>query len=89
MTAPTTAPVKRDRDGLIRCRVCGCTEVDPCFPPCSWVQGQPDLCSTCAVAVSTLVAWHSEARRANLAALLRELARNMEPHQPKRMERRR
>lgn len=28
------------------CRVCGCTDDDACFPPCSWVE--VDLCSACA-----------------------------------------
>lgn len=30
------------------CRGCGCTETDPCDPPCHWVQ--PELCSACAPA---------------------------------------
>lgn len=27
------------------CRVCGCTQVQACNPPCYWVE--PDLCSAC------------------------------------------
>lgn len=28
------------------CRLCGCTEVTPCEPPCGWAEG--DLCTSCA-----------------------------------------
>jgi hypothetical protein len=28
------------------CSECGCTELDPCDPPCWWTA--PDLCSACA-----------------------------------------
>lgn len=32
------------------CRVCGCTELDPCDEGCCWVHkpGEPPLCSACA-----------------------------------------
>lgn len=34
------------------CKVCGCTENDPCFHPdwgmCSWVDDTHELCSHCA-----------------------------------------
>lgn len=33
--------VKRDRNGLTRCRVCGCTEIDACAGGCQWIE--PDL----------------------------------------------
>lgn len=29
-----------------RCRVCGCTDKEPCVDGCWWVK--PDLCSRCA-----------------------------------------
>jgi len=68
-------PVKRDRDGLIRCRVCGCTEMDACPVGCSWVE--EDLCSVCAQAVAGLLEWEDAAHRANLGALLREYRRRL------------
>ncbi|MDE2104577.1 MAG: hypothetical protein KGL39_45500 [Patescibacteria group bacterium] len=67
--------VRWDRDGLIRCRVCRCTEVHACAGGCLWVE--EDLCSTCAVTAEGLVAWQMNARRANWAALLRETEREL------------
>ena len=32
--------------GVQHCRVCGCTDITACDPPCSFVEG--DLCSACA-----------------------------------------
>jgi len=66
-----TSTVKRDRNGLVRCRVCGCTERDACANSCSWVEF--NLCSTCDAAKEALLEWHEQARRANWKALLREL----------------
>lgn len=63
--------VKVDRDGLTRCRICGCTETDACLLGCSWVQ--EDLCSTCAKAVDAIAEWQEVARRANVTALMREV----------------
>jgi hypothetical protein len=69
--------VKRDHDGLTRCRVCGCTETDACFPPCAWVPGEPDLCDNCGDTVQVLLGWESGARRGNVTALLREFRERM------------
>ena len=69
--APAREP-KRDRDGLIRCRVCGCTEREACNPPCAWTPGTPDLCSNCEATIQVLMTWQEGAHRANRAALLRE-----------------
>jgi predicted Fe-S protein YdhL (DUF1289 family) len=71
-----TPVIKRDRNGLIRCRVCGCTEVDACDPPCSWVE--KDLCSGCADAAEMIARWTEGARRINLAGLLREARRRVD-----------
>jgi hypothetical protein len=71
MTAPREP--KRDRDGLIRCRVCWCTERDACNPPCSWFE--PDLCSGCALIAEALESWREMALRPSMAALLREARR--------------
>lgn len=63
--------MKRGRDGLVRCRVCGCTDVDACPNGCSWVEY--DLCSVCAMAAEVLSDWVEQARRANKTALWREV----------------
>ena len=36
-------------EGLIKCRVCRCTEYEACNPPCHWVRNdwRGDICSTC------------------------------------------
>lgn len=62
--------LKTDSQGYVRCRVCGCTEVDACPVGCCWVED--DLCSVCAAAAEALGHWHRQVRRANLSALLRE-----------------
>jgi predicted Fe-S protein YdhL (DUF1289 family) len=59
--------MKHDKNGLVRCRVCGCTEIEPCDPPCSWVE--VDLCSGCWDTVAALVRWREGARRPSMAAL--------------------
>ncbi len=71
--------MRHDRNGLIRCRVCGCTAIDACNPPCGWAQ--QDLCTTCADAVKALLEWADAARRANLSGLLQFNAqsRNIRP----------
>ena len=65
------APVKHDRDALVRCRVCGCTERQPCEPPCGWFDG--DLCTGCAEVVLAVANWRLGAHRASWAALKREV----------------
>jgi hypothetical protein len=68
--------IKVDRDGLVRCRVCGCTERNPCEPPCAWQE--VDLCTFCAEAASVLAEWMEGAHRANKSALWREVEREQE-----------
>lgn len=68
-----THKVRLDRDGYVRCRVCSCTEREPCDPPCSWAE--EDLCSLCASAVDALFHWESGAHRPSWAALRRDVAR--------------
>ena len=63
--------VQRVRDGLQRCRVCGCTQVDGCNPPCGWIAGE-DLCTTCYDAAQAVFTWLNSARRVNWAGLRRE-----------------
>jgi hypothetical protein len=71
--SPATVTIRTDANGFIRCRVCGCTEIDACDPPCSWIE--EDLCSGCAEAVHAMANWAEGARRPNLAGLLREFKR--------------
>ena len=74
-------PIKVDRDGFVRCRVCGCTECEPCEPPCSWIEGvdkgkrRGPLCSGCAQTLKAMVEWSEGAHRPNVSALLRDFAR--------------
>jgi hypothetical protein len=69
--------IKRDRNGLTRCRVCGCTELEACNPPCGWAPGEDDLCTNCAATVQVMATWQEGAHRANISALLRELHREL------------
>ncbi|MBK8200716.1 MAG: hypothetical protein IPK75_20455 [Acidobacteria bacterium] len=73
--------MKYDKDGNVKCRVCGCTDREPCNPPCAWFRGS-DLCTTCAEALkhfgawrAILKAWREVSHHANLAALTREAER--------------
>jgi hypothetical protein len=68
-----TAVLRHDCDGYIRCRVCGCTECEPCDPPCAWEEGEADLCTICAAAVDTVTSWYLSVNRPSLAALKREV----------------
>jgi len=73
--ATKATKVRRDKNGLTRCRVCGCTETDACPGGCQWAPGEPDLCSVCDQAALALSDWELSARRPVLAALLREVKR--------------
>jgi hypothetical protein len=69
----TIPPPKCDRDGYVRCRVCGCTEREPCEPPCAWFDAS--LCTLCAMASEALAEWTLGAHRPSRAALWREAKR--------------
>jgi len=56
-----------------KCRVCRCTQLEPCNPPCCWAE--PDLCSTCATTAGILAEWHLSALRPNRTALWKEAER--------------
>jgi hypothetical protein len=71
--------IKVDRNGFLRCRVCGCTEVDACPGGCGWVSSEEDLCTTCGDAVRALLVWIASTRRGNVAGLLREVKANFRP----------
>lgn len=75
--AKTQPEVKRDRNGLTRCRVCGCTEVDACNPPCGWVPGEADLCTGCDEVVRGIMFCMACARRVNKLAVWREVNRRL------------
>jgi hypothetical protein len=61
------APIRTDRHGFIRCRVCGCTEIDACENGCSW--SKQDLCSTCASGAGAIADWFERTRGANWTRL--------------------
>jgi len=65
--------IKVDRDGLVKCRVCSCTEIRPCFPPCAWVE--VDLCDGCGQVLKAMVEWAEGAHRPSVLALIREFNR--------------
>jgi hypothetical protein len=65
-----TRAIKTDANGLVRCRVCGCTQIDGCPGGCDWIEA--DLCSVCDEAVTALAKWFLAARRPNFAGLQRE-----------------
>ena len=77
-TKPRVAVLRHDRDGLVRCRVCGCTDREPCCPPCSWAPQEADLCAFCLTAARVLAAWQQCAHRANWTALRREVSKLIE-----------
>lgn len=56
---------------MTRCRVCGCTEVNACNPPCGWT-GDGTICTSCAHAASAIADWMDGAVRANITGLIRE-----------------
>lgn len=64
-------PVKRDRRGLMRCRVCGCTVADACPGGCAWTD--EDICTVCAEAAAAVAEWTFAARRVNWSAFHREV----------------
>jgi hypothetical protein len=67
VTAPKMpAPPKHDGP---KCQVCGCTETEPCNPPCGWAQ--PDLCTCCETAILALFNWKIEAHKPKVGNLLR------------------
>jgi hypothetical protein len=72
---PKKQNIRFDALGFVRCRVCGCTEIDPCDPPCGWAE--EDLCTTCQDAIEAMATWFQDSRRPNLAGLLREYRRRV------------
>jgi hypothetical protein len=59
--------------GQVKCRVCGCTDRNPCNPPCNWVE--EDLCSTCLEAAQAVLYWRQSALKPDRNALWMELNR--------------
>lgn len=57
---------------LTKCRVCKCSELQPCCPPCGWERGEDDLCTTCAEVIRRVRGWLIDAHRPSFAALRRE-----------------
>jgi hypothetical protein len=71
MEKPTR--IKTDRHGFVRCRMCGCTEIEACEPPCGWEPGEGDLCTTCAIMMRAMLHWLFAGHHPTKASLLREL----------------
>ena len=45
----------------MKCHVCGCSHLEPCEPPCAWVQGwHKPLCTSCLAAAEYLRGWLDE-----------------------------
>ena len=67
-------PKIRYRKGFMACRVCGCTQIEPCNPPCAWAgdDERGDLCSTCELTIGVVEEWKEQALRPSMTALLRE-----------------
>ena len=61
----------------MRCKVCGCTEREPCCPACGWSDIEPNLCTVCEDAADALVEWALAARRTNMAGLMRVFNRRL------------
>ena len=57
----------------MKCRVCGCTDHETCFPPCGWAA--KSLCTTRHEAALAAAEWMERARRLNKRALMREAER--------------
>jgi hypothetical protein len=57
----------------MKCRVCGCSEFDPCPGGCAWAPGGGDICTVCFAAAEAIREWMEETRRVNWAALRREV----------------
>jgi hypothetical protein len=67
--------IRTDVDGNIRCRVCGCTQIDACPAGCGWADG--NLCTICDAAAQAIVGWMYDSRRPNRTALWREVTAQM------------
>lgn len=65
--------MKIDRHGFIRCRVCGCTQIDACPGGCGWAYA--NLCTICDQAAQALVTWMQDSRRPMWEPLKREALR--------------
>ena len=55
----------------MRCKVCGCSDREPCDPPCGWSDIEANLCTACEDAADALVEWALGSRRISMAALMR------------------
>jgi hypothetical protein len=71
--------IARDAQGLTKCRVCKCTELRPCFPPCGWEPGEPDLCDSCADVIRKVREWLIGAHRPSVKALIIEARKPQGP----------
>lgn len=80
----------RERSGV--CRWCGCTEYEPCEPPCGWANRPQTLCTSCATFDSLMQRAAGRAEAVALFNLAREEsrhehARSHSPDRPRRQRR--
>jgi hypothetical protein len=52
------------------CRVCHCSQDQPCDPPCSWEPYANSLCTNCAFAIRRLQDWSAGAHTPNFGRLI-------------------
>jgi len=65
---------KKDSKLPVRtCRVCRCTDPEPCRGGCAWVDDKPDLCTTCYLMIDALAEWYMNAHWPSFAQLRHEL----------------
>ncbi len=61
-------------DDLTKCRVCGCSQNEPCNPPCGWARAKGNLCTSCDDLAGNIREWMQDvAVLPNLAELVLEV----------------
>ncbi len=66
--------IHQNPNDLSKCRCCGCSEMEPCNPPCGWARGKGNLCTSCDDLAGNIREWMEEVAVApNLAQLTLEV----------------
>jgi hypothetical protein len=55
-----------------RCRLCRCSEREPCNPPCGWDCEDRTLCTNCGLVLNVIANWLISAHRPSVSAMLRD-----------------
>ena len=53
------------------CRICSCTETEPCTPPCAWADETWTLCSNCAEMIALIAEWGFSSPRPSFSLVAR------------------